>query len=74
LPSFLSWIDHDPDARDRALRILSLFQERESRDELGIGSIRDAFADTLFPGTSTVQTHLKYMLFVRTMARSFTPT
>jgi hypothetical protein len=64
LPSLLAWVDHDSAARERALHILSLFQERESRDELGLGAVRDAFADTLFPGTSTIQTHLKYMLFV----------
>ena len=64
MPSLLAWVDHDSTARERALHTLSLFQERESRDELGLGAIRDTFADTLFPGTSTVQTHLKYMLFV----------
>lgn len=30
--SSLTWIDHDPTARERALRILSLFQEKESQD------------------------------------------
>jgi len=64
MPSFLSWIDHDSKARERTLRILSLFQEKESRDELGLGSVRDSFADQLFPGTSTIQTRLRYMLFV----------
>ena len=64
MPSSLTWIDHDPTARDRALRILSLFQQKESRDELGLGAIRDSFADALFPGTSTIQTRLRYMLFV----------
>jgi len=64
MPSSLTWIDHDPAAREGAIRILSLFQERESRDELGLGAIRDAFADALFPGTSTIQTRLRYMLFV----------
>jgi len=64
MPSFLAWIDHDSKARERTLRILSLFQEKESRDELGLGSIRDSFADQLFPGTSTIQRHLRYMLFV----------
>ena len=64
MPSSLAWIDHDSAARERTLRILSLFQEKESRDELGLGSIRDSFADQLFPGTSTIQTRLRYMLFV----------
>ena len=46
------------------MRILSLFNVSESRDELGIGSIRDTIADRLFPGTSTIQTRLRYMLVV----------
>lgn len=64
MPSSLTWIDHDAAARERSLRILAMFQEKESRDELGLGGIRDAFADRLFPGTSTIQTRLRYMLFV----------
>ena len=64
MPSTLTWIDHDPAARERALRILSLFHEKDSREELGLGAIRDSFADKLFPGTSTIQTRLRYMLFV----------
>lgn len=46
------------------LDVIKLFQEREARDELGLGTIRDAFADYFFPGTSTVQTRVRYMLFV----------
>lgn len=68
MPS-LTWIDHDTEARERSLRILALFQERESRDELGLGGVRDSFADRLFPGTSTIQTRLRYMLFVPWMYR-----
>ena len=62
--SKLAWLDHDAAARDRSLRILALFRERDSRDELGLGAIRDSFSDKLFPGTSTIQTRLRYMLFV----------
>lgn len=64
MPSSLAWIDHDSKARERTLRILSLFQKKGSRDELGLGSVRDSFADQFFPGTSTIQTRLRYMLFV----------
>lgn len=64
MPSSLTWIDHDATARERSLRILALFQEKENRDELGLGGIRDSFADRLFPGTSTIQTRMRYMLFV----------
>lgn len=62
--SSLAWIDFDETERQRSQRILALFQEKDSRDELGLGSIRDSIADNLFPGTSTIQTRLRYMLFV----------
>lgn len=44
--------------------VIELFREQDTRDELGIGVIRDAFADTLFPGTNTMQTRARYFLFV----------
>jgi hypothetical protein len=62
--SSLSWIDFDEVERQRARRIMALFQEKETRDELGLGPIRDSIADHLFPGTSTIQTRLRYTLFV----------
>lgn len=46
------------------LDTLSLFKQQDTRDELGIGTIRDAFSDLLFPGTSTIQTRARYFLFV----------
>lgn len=64
MPSTLSWIDFDSEAQQRTQRILSLFKERDTRDELGFGPIRDAISDTLFPGTSTLHTRLRYMLFI----------
>ncbi len=64
MTSTLSWIDHDASERDRMQRVLQLFRERDTRDELGLGSIRDSFADQLFPGTSTIQTRLRYFLFI----------
>src|SRR5258708_10031688 len=60
----LTWLDHDSADRDRMNRILALFRERDTRDELGVGGIRDLLADEFFPGTSTIQTRLRYMLFV----------
>lgn len=64
MPSTLAWIDHDAEARDRMERVLALFEERDIRDELGLGAIRDTFSDTLFPGTSTIQTRLRYFLVI----------
>jgi len=46
------------------LDVINAFSEKDTRDELGFGSVRDAFADTLFPGTSTIQTRARYFLFV----------
>ena len=62
--SFLAWVDFDQADRDRTRRIMDLFGQEDSRDELGLGSVRDALADLMFPGTSTIQTRLRYMLFV----------
>ncbi|HET7569769.1 MAG TPA: DUF6361 family protein [Gammaproteobacteria bacterium] len=62
--SSLAWIDFDEAERQRAQRIMRFFNGRESRDELGLGAIRDSIADHLFPGTSTIQTRLRYMLFI----------
>lgn len=64
MPSSLSWIDYDSEAQQRAQRILTLFKERDTRDELGFGPIRDAISDSLFPGTSILHTRLRYMLFI----------
>lgn len=62
--SSIAWIDRDGAARQRSLQLISLFNAPDSRDELGIGGVRDAIADILFPGTSTIQTRLRYMLHV----------
>ena len=46
------------------LDVVDLFKEQNTRDELGIGAIRDAIAELLFPGTGTVQTRARYFLFI----------
>jgi hypothetical protein len=62
--STFTWLDYSEHERRKMLDVIELFGERTTRDELGIGGIRDAFADLLFPGTSTIQTRAKYFLFV----------
>lgn len=64
MASHLSWIDFSENDRRTMLNIISMFSGKETLDELGIGSVRDAFADRFFPGTSTIHTRAKYMLFV----------
>ena len=40
--SSLAWIDFDEAERQRAQRIMALFQERETRDELGLSEVHTA--------------------------------
>jgi hypothetical protein len=40
-------------------------------DELGVGIVRDAFADTMFPGVSTIQTRPKYFLIVPRILKDY---
>ncbi len=62
--AFLSWLANSEDEKQRALDFVALFDEPSTVDELGVGVIRDAIADQLSPGTSTVQTRPRYFLFV----------
>ena len=62
--SSLAWLDFSEHERRKALDVIDLFKEKDTVDELGIGTIRDAFADLLFPGTSTIHTRARYFLFV----------
>lgn len=71
--SIFAWLDHSDRDRKRALDAVDLFREDDTRDELGLGVIRDAFADRLFPGTSTIQTRVRYFLFVPWLFRTLKP-
>jgi hypothetical protein len=58
------WLDYSERDRRKMLDLVDHFREHDTRDELGIGSVRDAFADILFPGTSTIMTRARYFLLV----------
>lgn len=60
----LGWIDFSKEDRQKALDVINLLSEQGAVDELGIGIVRDAFANYFFPGTSTIQTRSKYFLIV----------
>src|SRR3954465_10870614 len=64
MASSIGWVDSSRDEQRRMRELLRLFSETESRDELGIGQMRDAFSDMLFPGTSTLHTRPRYLLIV----------
>ena len=60
----LTWLDLTASDRDKMRRVLDLFKEQGTLDEMGLGSLRDVLSDTLFPGTSSIQTRLRYVLFI----------
>jgi Family of unknown function (DUF6361) len=60
----IAWLDTSSDEQRRVRELIALFAQSESRDELGIGQVRDAFSDLLFPGTSVIQTRARYFLFI----------
>ena len=64
MTSTLTWLDFSDAERRHALQVVELFALHETRDELGLGAIRDALSDGMFPGISTIQRRARYFLFV----------
>lgn len=62
--SAFGWYAIDPGQRRRMMEAVDLFRDKTTIDDLGIGGIRDSFSDALFPGTSTLHTRLRYVLFI----------
>jgi hypothetical protein len=62
--SIVGWLDYSEEHRQKMREIIDLFRDEDSVDEIGIGSIRDTFAELLFPGLSTVQTRARYFLLI----------
>jgi len=60
----IGWVDFSKSDRDMVFSVLKQLAEPGAMDELGIGTIRDAFSDRLFPGTSTIQTRAKYLFII----------
>jgi hypothetical protein len=65
MPSVFAWVDFfDEASRRKMLDVIDKFRDQDTVDELGIGTIRDGFANYSFPGTSTIQTRARYFLFI----------
>lgn len=52
------------EALNRANKVMKLLLGQGAIDELGLGRIRDAFSNMMFPGMSVLQTHAKYFLLM----------
>ncbi len=60
----IGWIDFSPEDRRRVGGILDALKTEGMVDELGIGILRDALSDAMFPGFSTIQTRAKYFFII----------
>ena len=60
----IGFIDYSHEERNKILSTLKLLGDQTALDELGIGVVRDAYADLLFPGISTLQTRAKYFVLI----------
>lgn len=67
----IGWIDFSTDDRNKAKQLLTLIKPEGQLDELGIGYIRDAISNKLFPGISTIQTRAKYFFIVPYILRDY---
>jgi hypothetical protein len=64
MESFIGWLDHSEEDQRRVREMLQLFSDKGTVDDLGIGTVRDAISNALFPGTSVIQTRARYFLFL----------
>ncbi len=62
--SSLGWLDLDTNASERVAAFIKALEEPSTLDVLGLGTVRDALSDLLAPGTSTIQTRLRYFMFI----------
>lgn len=62
--SSVGWLDLDAEASERVGTLLRSLEEPGTLGAIGLGSVRDSFSSMLSPGTSTIQTRLRYFLFL----------
>lgn len=67
----IGWIDFSSDDRKKVKQLLTLIKPEGQLDELGIGYIRDAISNKLFPGISTIQTRAKYFFIVPSILKDY---
>lgn len=62
--SSFTWLAVDRRQHRRMMELVDQFRDASTVDDLGFGPIRDAWADRLFPGTSTLHTRWAVSSFV----------
>ena len=69
--SSIGWIDFSSEHREKVRTVIDLLSAPGVVDELGIGVVRDSFADSMFPGISTIQTRAKYFTLTAHLVRRY---
>ena len=64
MASSIIWLDFSDDQQRKVNEALRNFETKDTVDDLGLGSVRDAISNALFPGTSVLQTRARYLLFI----------
>lgn len=64
MPSSIAWVDTTPAQHRAARELVALFSQPDTRDELGVGQVRDVLSNMMFPGITVLQTSARYYLFV----------
>jgi hypothetical protein len=67
----IGWIHFSSDHRKKVQLVIDLLNKGGVVDELGIGIIRDSYADTMFPGISTIQTRAKYFTLTAHLLKNY---
>ena len=56
----IGYVTFNTEERQRVMKVLQIVRDQTAIDELGLGRVRDAFANEMFPGMSTLQRRAKY--------------
>ena len=64
MTSLISWLDASTEENSKMRELVKLFGTPDTTDDLGMGQLRDAISNSLFPGTSVLHLGARYMLLV----------
>lgn len=60
----IGYINFSQEERNNIYKVIQTIRDHLAIDELGIGRIRDAFSNEMFPGMSTLQNRAKYFVLL----------
>ena len=60
----IAWVDFSEKEKRIVSGLIRAMQDAGTRDELGLGTIRDFFSNLFFPGISVIQTRARYFLLI----------